>query len=302
MPNVNMTSNVAPPARLAAAPVSPGRAADSWTPVRRAEESPSARSLLLTVMGEFVLPDGGEVWTGTILAALAALGVEEAAGRQALARSSAGGLLEPHRSGRRTRWSLSARARRVLSEGAARIYGFGADGRQWDGRWLLVLTTVPEHNRHLRSRLRSRMTWIGLGQLAPGAWVSPWADREDDARAILAELDLLAGSVSWVGRPGVLGGVEERVGEIWDLPALASDYDLFRATAAGEHPVSEGETFGALVRLVHDWRHFPAADPGLPEPLLPDGWPAPAAATLFGRRRAEWSPAAWSYWRSLTAA
>ena len=36
---------------------------------------PSARSLLLTVLGEFVRPRRGQVWTGTLVQALGALGV-----------------------------------------------------------------------------------------------------------------------------------------------------------------------------------------------------------------------------------
>lgn len=274
---------------------------DTWTPLRRGEETPSARQLLLTVLGEFVLPDGGEVWTGALVQAMSLLGVEEGACRQALARSSAGGLLVPDRVGRRTRWSLSERARRILTEGAARIYGFGSSGPAWDGRWLLVQISVPEHTRHLRSRLRSRMEWIGLGQVGPGTWVSPWADREDQARAILTELDLLPGSLSWVGRPGVLGGVEERVGDIWQLDGLAAEYRAFAEAAGGEAPASAEEAFIAVVRLVHDWRHFPAADPGLPERLLPAGWPAPSAAEVFRGRRRDWSTEAWRYWRGLAA-
>ena len=55
---------------------------------------PSARSLLLTVLGEFVHARGGRVWTGTLVDALGALGVEQKSARQALARAAAAvGLL-----------------------------------------------------------------------------------------------------------------------------------------------------------------------------------------------------------------
>ena len=37
----------------------------------------SARSLLLTVLGEFVHPNGSPVWTATLVDALQVLGVEE---------------------------------------------------------------------------------------------------------------------------------------------------------------------------------------------------------------------------------
>jgi phenylacetic acid degradation operon negative regulatory protein len=252
---------------------------------------------LLTVLGEFVLPDGGSVWTGTVLDGLGLLGVEEASARQALARTSGRGLLAAERIGRRTRWSLSERAQVVLTEGAARIYGHGLDHPGWDGRWLLVLTTVPEQNRHLRAGLRNRMTWAGLGQVGPGVWVTPWSQHEADVEAILNDLELADGSLSWVGSPGALGHVEHRVEEIWDLDAIADDYDAFMAAAESEDPASPDESFAALVRLVHDWRHFPAADPGVPEALLPSGWPVREAAALFRERRKKWSPAAWRYWR-----
>lgn len=271
---------------------------ETWTPVRRAAEVPSARSLLLTMLGEFVLRDGGAAWTNRLIDGLGVLGVDEGAARQALARSSTRGLIESERVGRRTRWSLTDRARTVLTEGAARIYGFGSEHPAWDGRWLLVMTSVPEANRHLRAALRNRMTWLGFGALGPGTWVSPWASREAGAQRILDELGVVAGCLSWVGRPGLMGSVEDRVAEIWDLDAVAADYVSFTARARSERPGGREESFGALVRLVHDWRHFPAADPGLPEELLPPSWPSSPAAKIFRDRRAEWLPAAWQWWRS----
>ena len=275
-------------------------AGDSWTPVRRAEQPPSARALLLTVLGEFVLADGETAWTATLVESLARVGVDEGAARQALARSSNRGLLSSERIGRRTRWALSDRGKRILSAGAERIYSFGDRTAVWDGRWLLVMITVPEHNRHLRARLRARMTWSGFGPLAPGIWISPWADREADAVEILSELELASSAMSWVGGPGALGAVESRVAGIWSFERLAADYQAFLAAATSDTPVDELESFAALIRLVHDWRHFPAADPGLPSRLLPAEWPAHAASKVFRAKRAEWSTPAWTYWQSIS--
>jgi phenylacetic acid degradation operon negative regulatory protein len=273
---------------------------DSWTPVRRAEVAPSARSLLLTLLGEFVLPDGGTAWTRTLLHALRLLGVEEGASRQALARSSTRGLLVAERIGRRTRWSLTEKARAILTEGAARIYGFPGDRTDWDGQWLLVLTTIPEHNRHLRARLRTLMAWAGFGSLGAGVWVCPWADREPRVQSIVSELALAGSTLSWLGRPGGLGGVIGRVTEVWDLEKIAAEYDAFVSAVGAEEPRSPEGALTALIRLVHDWRHFPATDPGLPAALLPEFWPATGAAELFRAKRAEWSPAAWTYWREMS--
>ena len=56
---------------------------------RREVAATSARSLLLTVLGEIVLPAGTPVWTQTVLDLLATVGVEEKSARQALARTAA---------------------------------------------------------------------------------------------------------------------------------------------------------------------------------------------------------------------
>ena len=86
----------------------------------------SARSLLLTLLGEFVLPRPGAVWTQTIVGVLDGLGVEEKAARQALARTAADGWLASERVGRSVRWSLTESGQHLLTAGAERIYAFAA--------------------------------------------------------------------------------------------------------------------------------------------------------------------------------
>ena len=81
----------------------------------------SARSLLLTVLGEFVLPSGRAVWTSTLLELLADLDVAEKAGRQAIMRTADSGWIEGSRVGRETRWSLTAAGTELLREGTGRI-------------------------------------------------------------------------------------------------------------------------------------------------------------------------------------
>ena len=110
---------------------------------RHAVGADSARGLLFTVLGEFVLPAGGAAWTGTLIEVLRRVGIEEKATRQALMRTAGGGWLAPERVGRRTRWQLTAACRQLLTDGAERIYAFGS-GPDWDGRWLLVLARTPE--------------------------------------------------------------------------------------------------------------------------------------------------------------
>src|SRR5689334_24942964 len=88
----------------------------------------SARSLLLTVLGEFVLPAGRPVWTSALLDLLADLDVAEKAARQAIMRSADSGWIEASRIGREARWSLTPAGTELLREGTERSYGFAAGG------------------------------------------------------------------------------------------------------------------------------------------------------------------------------
>src|ERR1700730_12617021 len=68
---------------------------------RHAAGAETARGLLFTVLGEFVLPSGGSAGTASFIEVLGRLGLEEKATRQALMRTAASGWLEPERVGRR---------------------------------------------------------------------------------------------------------------------------------------------------------------------------------------------------------
>src|SRR5919206_896624 len=58
---------------------------------RRSVGAPAARSALLTVLGEYVLPASGRAWQETLIGALGTLGYKTHAARQALARSVSAG-------------------------------------------------------------------------------------------------------------------------------------------------------------------------------------------------------------------
>ncbi len=109
---------------------------------RRSVGAPAARSLLLTVLGEYVLARRGGVWQETLVTALVSVGYTQQASRQAVSRSTRDGWLSTERRGRRARMSLAAPDRRAAATGAERIYSFGRPW-EWDGRWLVVVLRVP---------------------------------------------------------------------------------------------------------------------------------------------------------------
>ena len=271
---------------------------EQWARRNQALGVPSTRGYLLTVLGEFVLPVGGRVWTAALLDALGALGVEERTARQAVWRSAERGLLESERIGRRTRWALSDAARRLLSEGTRRIYSLHREPRPWDGRWLLLYVSVPESQRDLRHRMRNRLGWAGFASIGSGTWVSPWIDRETEARDVLDDLGLAAAARSFIAKPGGIGDVNDMVTATWPLTEIAAGYDAFLDRFGGAPVADSGyDAFVYQVRLVHEWRRFPFLDPDLPGDLLPRDWSGYRAAELFHHLHEQWRSPAWAWWR-----
>ncbi len=262
---------------------------------RHAAGTESARGLLFTVLGEFVLPAGGAAFTAAFIDVFARLGIEEKATRQALMRTAAGGWLTSHRIGRRTRWALTPSARRLLVDGTERIFGFTATAEQWDGRWLVVLARAPESERPARHLLRTRLTWAGLGSPSPGVWVSPHPERAADVEQVLADAGVRDDAQVFVSEHHG-GDVHAMVRRAWDLDALEQSYEAFIAAFTGE---PGPDRLLRVVELVHAWRRFPWIDPVLPRQLLPARWSGVTAATLFARRHARWSAAASAEWQRL---
>lgn len=260
--------------------------------------APSARGLLFTVLGEFVLPAGGTAWTSALIDALGRLGVEEKATRQALMRTAGAGWLTSRRAGRRTCWELTPAAERLLVDGTERIFGFRAATSDWDGRWLVVLARAPERERPTRHLLRTRLRWAGLGSPAPGVWLGPHVDRAAEVRHALAEAGMRDEAQVFVAEHRD-GDLPAMVASAWDLAALAADYESFVATF---DRYDAHDALAATAELVHAWRRFPWTDPALPRQLLPRPWPGAAAAQLFARRHAQWVGRARATWAELNEA
>lgn len=266
---------------------------------RHAAGAESARGLLLTVLGEFVLPAGGGAWTASILDLLGRLGIEQKATRQALMRTSSAGWLTAERVGRRTCWHLTAAAVDLLTEGTARIYGFTGTHEDWDGRWLVVLARTAERDRAGRHLLRTRLAWAGFGTVSPGVWVSPHADRRTDARRILDEAGVEGEALILQGE--IVGGqsLTDLVMRAWDLAAIEAGYESFLAEFRSSKAT---DPFARLTELVHAWRRFPWVDPALPTLLLPARWQGVKAASLFADRHALWVDDARAEWARLEQA
>ncbi|PRY40360.1 PaaX family transcriptional regulator [Umezawaea tangerina] len=255
----------------------------------------------MTVLGEYVLPRDVPVWTSTLVTVLAMFGIEEKSARQALSRTAAEGWLESERVGRRVRWSLTKPGHRLLSEGAHRIYEFGRGPESWDGRWLMLFVSVPESQRDLRHRLRTRLAWAGFGSPQPGVWVSPNTRRQVEAAKIVAELGVETPVTSFLAEHGEIGAEADLVTRAWDLRELEERYEDFIDEFTAITPTSGQKSLHAQTLLVHEWRRFPFLDPGLPARLLPPNWSGAKAADLFHRKHDDWRADSQRHWETVMA-
>jgi phenylacetic acid degradation operon negative regulatory protein len=265
---------------------------------QHAAGAPSARGLLFTLLGEFVLTGDGTAWTSAVLAVFTRLGVEEKATRQALMRTADAGWLAAEKIGRRTRWRLTGSAQRLLTDGAERIYSFTGPAQDWDGRWLLVSVRVPDGDRRARHVVRSRLSWAGFGSLGAGLWISPHPDREAEATGVLREAGVAQGAHVFVATRSGLGDVRGMVAAAWDLAAVEEQYEQFIDEFSDPAP---DDILTSQIELVHAWRRFPSVDPALPAELLPARWNGVKAAQLFAGRHQAWSGQARQDWAALNA-
>ena len=78
----------------------------------------------------------------------------------------------------------------------------------------------------------------------------------------------------------------------WDLDALRAAYEHWLGTAddliathAADHDDADEAAFAARFHLVHEWRKFLFADPGLPDDLLPARLAGPRGRSTCSRAR-----------------
>jgi phenylacetic acid degradation operon negative regulatory protein len=176
----------------------------------------------------------------------------------------------------------------ILREGYARIFrrrrAALADG------WLLAVFSVPEAERHRRHVLRSELTRLGFGMVAPGVWIVP-AHPDDTTAETLRRLGLDAYADLFHADHLAFGDLAGKIRRWWDLDELERRYDAFiqayePTVRRWAQPGEEREAFSDYVRAVTDWRQLPYLDPGLPAELLPEAWAGLRAAEEFFALRA----------------
>ncbi len=265
-----------------------------------APRGPSAHAYLLFVLGEYALDEGAGAWTQTLVDALGLVGFEDKAVRKALSRCALDGVLVSERVGRRARWQLTPRGREDLLAAEARLFASGPE-HDWDGEWLLLLTSVAEGDRRLRRRLHTALGWAGFGSLGPDLWISPHASHADEAPRVLGSLgDQVTGTLLHAR----LDDPRERhrlAAQAWDVQELNDRYQSFVKRFVDSRPQTPGDALAELLHLNYQWRRLLLADPGLPPTLLPPDWSGERARLLLLDLRANWQRISGTWWEQREA-
>ena len=249
------------------------------------------QDLIFTLFGEYIRQRGGEAPTASLIHLMDCLGTSEQATRSALSRLARKGWLAARKEGRRSFYYLTRKADTLLEEGSQRIYHPRHD--PWDGRWHIVTYSIPEELSNKRDRLRTRLKWLGFGQLSPGTWISA----RDERAAVEETLKhlRLRDYVEWFsGEHRGFSQNRHMVQRSWDLERLNDTYAAFNARfeprltdfqarlrQAHNHQPEPADYFTERFWLVHEFRSFPYVDPNLPAELLPENWLGYRAEEVF---------------------
>jgi phenylacetic acid degradation operon negative regulatory protein len=229
-------------------------------------------SIVITVFGDAIVPRGGSVWLGTLLAFFETLDIDASVVRTAMSRLTADGWFERERVGRNSFYRLVKKGRLTFDIATRHIYD--PPSSNWTGRFELLLIG----NGGDRDAAREALKNAGFGSPLPGVWVAPSGVPVPEEAANAIRLEVSAEDDS--GR--------RLLSESWPLERTADAYLKFMKTfeplrgLLARDTLSDADAFTARILLIHHYRRVVLRDPLLPAALLPKDWPGRAARRLCG--------------------
>src|SRR3954447_7488208 len=124
-------------------------------------------SIVITLFGDAIVPRGGSVWLGTLLAFFKTLDIDGGVVRTAMSRLAADGWLERDRIGRNSFYRLAEKGRLIFDGAVTHVYN--PDAVAWTGRFELLLITEGADRDIARAALKD----AGFGSPLPGVWIAP---------------------------------------------------------------------------------------------------------------------------------
>ena len=261
------------------------------------EQSLSGTSLIITVFGDCVSQHSGSIWLGSLIRALAPLGINERLVRTSVFRLVNDGWLAVRKIARRSYYSFTDSGKSQFERVARRIYQ--AEQLEWDNGWtLLVLSSVPTEKK---DDLRKKLLWQGFGQLGHDLFAHHRFDNPS-LDEILNETDsmndvviLHAEAREFPSRMALKTLAQEK----WGIAELEGRYKrflvIFRPVLDAiikKTKIDPEVCFLLRILLIHEYRRILLKDHDLPIELLPSGWPGLNARNLTVNLYARLTPKA----------
>lgn len=250
----------------------PRRALDLVLDHVRAEPS-RTWSIIVTIYGDAIVPRGGSVWLGTLLAFFKGLDIGDGVVRTAMSRLASDGWLARTKVGRNSFYRLADKGRETFARATEHIYR--PRPPEWRGHFEMLLVEPAA-----REGARIALEETGFGMLRPGVFVAPAGVPVPEAAAGSLRLDV----------SGTAQEHRELAARAWPLAETAAAYDSFvatfeplRAELASGVALSDLEVMVARVLLIHAYRRIVLRDPILPAAVLPEGWPGGRAREVCGQ-------------------
>lgn len=261
----------------------------------------SARSTLVTILGDTVAPLGGTVWLSQLIALTEPFGFSDRLVRTSLFRLAAEGWVSNERVGRQSRYSLTDYGRRETEAAEQRIYR--RPSGDWDGWWTLVFLAPDGADSDAATR---HLRWRGFARLADGVQARP-GDHTAETRKLLDSIATTAPTTP--GPPVATARFDDGAPVAGD--AFRHDSGLVDAEEAYHRfldrydPVDLDEltpmqAFTLRTRIVHDLRRARLQDPDLPAELLPTDWVGHRAIELAATIHRVVAEPAWRWVEELT--
>ncbi len=268
----------------------------------------SARSVLVTILGDTVAPLGCPVWLGDLIALAEPFGFSHRLVRTSLFRLAAEGWVTSERVGRRSRYSLTPYGRREIGSAEQRIYH--QTTRRWDGWWTLVFlpdgeAAATDRGEKVAGGPGRLLRWRGFAPIGDGVLARP-GDHTVETRQLLDHEEITPVPLVATARfderaPEAAGSFRHDSGLAAAEEAYArfeqryTPFDGIAADAVDPHVA-----FALRTMIVHDLRRARLRDPDLPTALLPDDWVGHRATDLAARIYRALTDDAWAWITEVT--
>lgn len=250
----------------------------------------NTQSMIFTLYGDYICHYGSKIWIGSLIRLLKEFGHNEQNVRVAVSRMVKQGWLQSEKKGNKSYYFLTKQGEKRILEAGKRI--FKLKPRKWDGKWRVLLYTIPEEDRHIRDELRKELQWSGFGSFTNGCWISP-NRMVEEVKAIIQKYNIENHVELFLSDHVGPTNNAELIAKSWDLDSIEERYEEFidkyskqfiiHQSMIAQGNMSDAECFVERTKLVHEYRKFLFIDPGLPNELLPEMWSGNHAALLFSQ-------------------